>query len=77
MLVLMGCPDYIMVPCPACGERNEFQSKGGQEACRTFNLEDAPPDALSDVNRHAPIMCQSCGKPYRVTLQVIATPVLD
>lgn len=73
----MGCPDYVLVPCPECGRRNEFQSKGGECACLTFNLYDAPAEVLSDVNRHAPVTCENCGTPYRVNLQVIATPVRD
>jgi len=68
----MGCPDYVMVPCPDCGIKNEFQSKGGDCACITYDLHDAPVDVLSDVNRHAPVTCKHCGTAYSVRVQVMA-----
>lgn len=62
----MGCFDTVMVPCPKCGARSEFQSKGGDCILRTFDLENAPTDVLSDVNRHAPGRCDQCGTLFKV-----------
>ena len=72
----MGMFDSIMVPCPTCGLRSEFQTKSGPCCLYVWNLEDAPPDALGDVNRHAPNVCEKCGASYSVKLQVTATSVL-
>jgi len=53
--------DVVLVPCPNCGEKSDFQSKGGECRLRVYELEDAPRDVLSDVNRHAPNQCSTCG----------------
>lgn len=71
----MGMFDTVMVPCPGCGTENEFQSKGGRCILATYSLENAPDDVLSDVNRHAPTTCSSCGRSYRVHLKIVAVPV--
>ena len=57
----MGMFDTVMVPCPTCGERAEFQSKSGTCTLETFLLEEAPDDVLFDVNRHGPHTCGKCG----------------
>lgn len=61
----MGMYDTVMVPCPACGECAEFQSKSGDCKLETFSLEDAPDDVLLDINRHAPMRCL-CGVIFTV-----------
>lgn len=33
-----------------------------------YRLHSAPPDVLSDVNRHAPFECESCGEVFGVRL---------
>lgn len=58
--VLMGMYDSVMVPCPECGERAEFQSKGGDCTLAVYQLEDAPADVLSDADRHSPLECKKC-----------------
>jgi len=63
----MGIFDSVMVPCPKCGTRAEFQSKGSEDSyLRTFELHEAPDDVLSDVNRHAPARCENCGTMFEV-----------
>jgi transcription elongation factor Elf1 len=63
----MGLFDIVTVPCPICGARSEFQSKGSDDArCRTFTLEDAPLEVLSDINRHSPNECEDCGTRFEV-----------
>ena len=64
----MGMFDSVMVPCPKCGTKSEFQSKSGDCACLTYELADAPADVLEDVNRHAPNVCKKCGTSYHVKL---------
>jgi hypothetical protein len=56
----MGMFDSVMVPCPKCGTRSEFQSKSGRCLLDTFTLENAPDDVLLDVNRHGPHKCVEC-----------------
>lgn len=62
----MGCFDTVMVPCPKCGVKSGFQSKGGECYLATYELADCPKDVLSDVNRHAPNTCEECGTIYAV-----------
>lgn len=56
----------VMVPCPKCGEKSEFQSKGGECLLQIYELEDCPADVLGDVNRHAPNTCLKCGTVFEV-----------
>jgi ribosomal protein L37E len=72
----MGCFDSVMVPCPRCGERSEFQSKSGECLLKTYDLEHCPPNVLADVNRHGPHECRRCGATYQVDVQFIAAPKL-
>jgi len=69
----MGMYDTVMVPCPNCKEKNEFQSKSGDCVLNIYNLEDTPQDVLLDVNRHSPISCLNCGTSYKVYL----TPTVE
>jgi len=64
----MGVFDSVMVPCPKCGQREEFQSKSGPCALAVYNLEDAPDSVLMNINRHAPIACGKCGAVFEVEL---------
>lgn len=68
----MGMFDTVMVPCPKCGERYAAQSKSGECDLSTYHLETCPSDALGDVNRHAPFVCEGCGAVFEV--QFHATP---
>ena len=72
----MGCFDSVMVPCPTCGERSEFQSKSGDCLLHVYNLEDCPPDVLGDVNRHAPNTCEKCGTVFAVQVSTHAKSVV-
>ena len=62
----MGMFDTIMVPCPKCGERSEFQTKSGHCVLDCWNLEDAPEEPMWNVNRHAPVECEECGTMFEV-----------
>ena len=56
-----------LVPCPKCGEKYEAQSKGGECSLSQYELAACPQDVLSDVNRHAPFVCEKCGCMFDVT----------
>lgn len=58
--------DSVMVPCPKCGEANEFQSKSGDCTLEVYSLKDVPENVMSDINRHAPITCWRCNTSYFV-----------
>ena len=64
----MGMFDTVMVPCPKCATRSEFQSKSGRCTLETYTLEDAPDDVLRDVNRHVPTRCPQCGTLFAVAI---------
>lgn len=72
----MGCFDTVIVPCPVCGTKSEFQSKSGLCLLATYELADAPADVLEDVNRHAPNTCEKCGTQYGVKVEVVTKPVI-
>ena len=72
----MGMFDTVMVPCPTCGTRAEFQSKGGDCNLEVYELHEAPSDVLSNVNQHSPYTCEKCGSVFAVKIQVAATPVI-
>lgn len=60
----MGLFDSVMLPCPDCGIRNEFQSKGGACELETYDETNAPADVMTDINRHSPVKCTQCGTLY-------------
>lgn len=63
----MGCFDSVMVPCPKCGEKREFQTKSGECLLKVYDLGAAPPDVMQDVNRHAPHHCEKCNVYFEVS----------
>lgn len=65
--------DTVMVPCPSCGEVYAAQSKGGECMLANYELAEAPPAVLMDVNRHGPFRCGKCGEIFRVEVKVTAT----
>ena len=64
----MGCYDIVNVPCPKCGEKQQFQSKSGSCCLSFFELDDCPADVMMDINRHAPATCK-CGTQYYVEFE--------
>ncbi len=64
----MGVYDTVMVPCPNCGKKEEFQSKSGECFLQVVELEECPTDILADVNRHSPYICD-CGTEFEVDLR--------
>lgn len=74
----MGVYDTVSVPCPRCKELYYAQSKGSHErACRDFTLENCPNDVLSNVNRHAPFVCEECGAVFEVKYVTIEPVVKE
>jgi len=68
----MGVYDTVIILCPNCGEPYYAQSKGSDDCrLREFTLENAPTDVMSNVNRHAPFVCE-CGCIFEVVLRVEA-----
>lgn len=65
----MGMYDIVLVPCPNCGEKEEFQSKGGECLLLAYELHDCPSDVLSDVNRHSPYTCENCQTVFEVNVE--------
>ena len=63
----MGCFDTVFVPCPQCGTKYAAQSKGGDCILAEYEMDEAPSDVMSNVNRHAPFVCDTCGCVFKVT----------
>ena len=67
----MGCYDTVAVPCPTCGKKYYAQSKGGDCRLDTYDIKDAPPDVMSDINRHAPFQCDFCDTLFQVDTKFV------
>lgn len=67
----MGMFDIVNVPCPVCKTVLKFQSKGGDCILKEYELNDVPSDVLSDINRHSPYICHSCGTKFAVEVEII------
>lgn len=63
----MGMFDTILAKCPKCNENLGFQTKGGKCFLENYELDNAPDDAMSNVNRHSPLKCE-CGNKYEVDI---------
>lgn len=68
----MGMFDEVLVRCPSCEKEQTVQSKGGDCILALYDLNEAPADVLSDVNRHAPFECVACGCLFKVELKFLA-----
>ena len=62
----MGCYDVVRINCPSCKQEYDAQSKGGDCKLATYTLENVPEDVYSNINRHAPFICQKCGTLFEV-----------
>ena len=56
----MGMYDTIVIDCPKCKEPYHAQSKGGSCLLENYYFPNVPRDVLSDINRHAPFVCDKC-----------------
>lgn len=65
----MGVYDTVLVPCPKCGEVEQFQSKSGECLLDEYTLEECPEDILLDVNRHSPYTCEKCNTAFAVSIE--------
>ena len=72
----MGMYDTVLVPCPKCGTKEAFQSRGGDCVLAEYELWQCPLDVLSDVTRHSPHRCENCGEMFTVRLTWGAEPVV-
>ncbi|MFA5319533.1 MAG: hypothetical protein WC387_04210 [Candidatus Paceibacterota bacterium] len=63
----MGVFDTVLVKCPKCGKKNDFQTKSGDCFLEVYELDNCPDNVLADVNRHSPCHCK-CGTIYEVDI---------
>jgi len=68
----MGLFDSVMVPCPACSEEVEFQSKSGECSLCKYTLANTPANVLSGINLTSPSLCEGCGTWFSIDAD--ATP---
>lgn len=67
----MGMFDSVMVQCPGCGEKVEFQSKAG--TCLLEIYEDhVPPEIAADLHGKTRV-CEGCN--YCVTARYEVPPI--
>ena len=67
--------DIVQIPCPKCGHKVAFQSKGGYCAMQIYDLEDAPPKVLADLAGDTP-PCGQCSCLVGVRMQVVVIPYI-
>jgi hypothetical protein len=67
--------DSVMVPCPKCGTRIEFQSKSGDCSLTDYALEEAPGEVLHGIRGDAH-ECPTCRVVVGVDLHVTASVVM-
>ena len=70
----MGLFDTVFTSCGVCGNRLEFQSKGGACCMKEYNLYFAPPEVLGGIHGDVEI-CSKCGAKYQVIVQTIARTI--
>ena len=67
----MGCFDSVVVECPDCHEKVEFQSKAGDCILAVYDNRYVPENIAKDLNRQCK-NCENCGKV--ITLEIDYTP---
>lgn len=72
----MGMYDTVIVSCPKCGEKHEFQSKSGECLLEVYELENCPDDVFANVNRHSPCKCD-CGTLFQVDMENRKAMIVD
>lgn len=71
----MGMFDTIVIECPNCGNEIECQSKSGDCTLKRMSLGRAcekGDEALFDINRHAPHVCDKCAREWVVKVKMMA-----
>lgn len=69
----MGMFDTVLVSCPNCRHKEQFQTKSGECTLREIDLEECPVDMLLDINRHSPHTCEQCGTQFKVEFEITIT----
>ena len=67
----MGMFDRLVVPCPECGEKVEFQSKAGHCNLDSFNLANVPTVIALDLKGEIET-CVGCAHSCQVFTQIIS-----
>lgn len=68
----MGCPDSLIVTCPHCPNKIEFQSKADEGgSLSTYSLENCPASILEDLNGECR-KCNYCNNYVTIRVQTIA-----
>lgn len=65
----MGMFDRVWVACPACGYRNEHQSKAGECGLYDYEVVSAPTEVAADVAGQK--ICENCEADYTITVQAL------
>jgi phage FluMu protein Com len=68
---VMGMYDSVRVPCPDCKEVIEFQSKAGECSLADYELHNAPPAILGDLDGQT-CRCSKCGRAVTIRTTVFA-----
>lgn len=64
----MGMYDTVLVKCPSCKKKHEFQSKSGECFLGVYTLKNCPDSVMENINRHAPVTCE-CRTLFKVNIK--------
>ena len=71
----MGCYNTIIIRCPVCHEKLQWQTKSGDCSLSTYELHEAPIADLGAIVGDT-ALCE-CGRILSVHVQFIATVVVE
>ena len=69
----MGMFDSVMVRCPICSGKIEFQSKAGACVLAEFDPTEAPEEIVADLDGEREV-CRNCG--HEIWLEKVTAPTL-
>ena len=68
----MSCFDNLIVTCPKCGEKVEFQCKNGKREMDNYDVSNVPPEIAGDLNGEKEQCCK-CGVIITIQTQCFVT----
>lgn len=61
----MGCFNTILIPCPRCGEKYDYQSKSGSCSFTTETIEDAELEDIVEASNNV-LSCGNCNASFKL-----------
>ena len=68
----MGMYDILIIKCPECGAKIEFQSKAGERLMMSYNIKNVPKCIAGDLDGQEDI-CPYCSRKVKIKVNVEIT----